>query len=132
MKLNVLLTYLLISVLGVISIVLPILFLTGLREYESSLFPMIRAGVEGISLWSFGFLFLSGFSMKFFSKLSAWKIGLLTMALFPVLALVEITFVDSTSHNLLPFEFILYGLYTIPGIIGAFVALGIQKILEKF
>lgn len=118
MKQDVLLTYLLISVLGVISIVLPVLFLPDLMEYDSSLFPMIRTGIEGISLWSFGFLFLSGFGMKFFSKLSGWKIGLLTMALFPVLALFEMIVVDPTSHNLLPFEFILYGFYTIPGIIG--------------
>ena len=127
MKLNVLLTYLQISILGVISIVVPVLFEPHLRQYDSPLFPMVRAGIEGISLWSFGFLFLSGLIMKFFTKLPGWKIGLLTMALFPVMTFLEMI-VDPTSHNLFPIEFILYGFYTIPGIIGAYVAHAIPKI----
>lgn len=131
MKLISYLTYLQISLLGVLSIILPVFFLPDLNQYESPLFPMIRTGIEGISMWSFIFLFLSGFVVKFFINLSGWKIGLLTMALFPVWVLAEVI-IDPTSHNLFPFEFLLYSLYTIPAIIGAYISLGIQKIYELF
>jgi hypothetical protein len=52
------------------------------------------------------------------------------MALFPILAIFE-TFVDSSSHNMLPFEFIFYALYSVPAIIGAYSAQGIKKVLGK-
>lgn len=127
MKNNVLWIYLLTSVLGVVSIVLPTFFLSGLKHYDSGLFPLIRTGIEGISMWSLGLLFLSGFGVKLLSKLSGWKIGLTTMALFPIMAIFEM-FVVSGSHNLFPIEFILYAVYSVPAIIGAYIAQGIQKV----
>jgi hypothetical protein len=91
---------------------------------------MIRTGIEGISIWSFGLLLLSGFGVKLLSKLSGWKIGLTTMALFPIMALFEMI-VDSSSHNMFPFEFILYAAYSVPAMIGAYLAQGINKILGR-
>ena len=130
MKTNVIWIYLLTSIFGVISIVLPTFFLPDLKQYDSPLFPIIRTGFEGISIWSFGLLLLSGFGVKLLSKLSGWKIGLATMAFFPILAIIEMI-VDSSSHNLLPFEFIGYALYSVPGIIGAYLAQGTNKILGR-
>ena len=99
-----------------------------LKQYEAPLFPLIRTGIEGISTWSFGLLFLSGFGMKYFSNLSGWKIGLTIMALFPIIAIFEIL-VDSSSHNMLPIEFIFYLVYSIPAILGAYLAEGIKLVL---
>lgn len=130
MKINVVWIYLLASILGVISIVLPIFFLPDLKQYDSPLFPLIRTGIEGISVWSFGLLLLSGFVVKLLSKLAGWKIGLATMALFPLLAVLEMI-VDSSSHNMLPFELIGYALYSVPGIIGAYLAQGTKNILGR-
>ena len=130
MKTNVIWIYLLASILGVISIVLPTFFLHDLKQYDSGLFPLIRTGIEGISMWSLGLLFLSGFGVKLLSKLSGWKIGLTTMAFFPIMAILEM-FVVSGSHNLFPIEFILYAVYSVPGIIGAYIAQGIQKVFVK-
>jgi len=130
MRINVILIYLLAAILGIISIVLPTFFLPDLKQYDSPLFPMIRTGIEGISIWSFGLLFLSGFGVKLLSKLSGWKIGLTTMALFPIMAIFEMFF-DLSSHNLLPIEFIFYAAYTVPAIIGAYIAQGIQKVFVK-
>jgi hypothetical protein len=131
MKTNVIWTYLLASILGVISIVLPTFFLPDLKQYDSPLFPLIRTGIEGISIWSFGLLLLSGFGVKLLSRLSGWKIGLTTMALFPIMAIFEMI-VDSSSHNMFPIEFIFYALYSVPAIIGAYIAQGIQKVLRKY
>ena len=129
MKINVIGIYLLASILGVISIVLPTLFLSDLKQYDSPLFPQIRTGIEGISIWSFGLLLLSGFSVKLLSNISSWKIGLTTMALFPIMAIFEM-FADSSSHNMFPFEFILYAVYSVPALIGAYLAQGINKIFS--
>lgn len=130
MKTNFIWIYLLASILGVISIVLPTFFLPDLKQYDSPLFPLIRTGIEGISIWSFVLLLLSGFGVKLLSKLSGWKIGLTTMALFPIMAIFEII-ADSSSHNMFPIEFILYALYSVPAIIGAYLAQGTNKILGR-
>lgn len=130
MKTSVFWFYFLASILGVLSIVLPIFFLPDLKHYDSPLFPLIRTGIEGISIWSFGLLLLSGFGVKLLSNFSGWKIGLTTMALFPIMAILEM-FVDSSSHSMLPIEFIFYAAYTVPAIIGAYIAQGIQKVLGK-
>lgn len=122
--------YLLTAVLGVLSILLPVFFQAGLKHYESTLFSLIRDGVEGISMWSFALLFSTGFVMRFYTNLSGWKIGLATMALFPVMAILELI-VDSTSHNLLPIEIIMYAIYAIPAIIGAYMGQGVQRIRNK-
>lgn len=130
MKTNVLWIYFLASILGVMSIVLPTFFLPDLKQYDSPLFPLIKTGIEGISIWSFGLLLLSGFGVKLWSKLSGWKIGLTTMALFPIMVIFEMI-VDSSSHNLFPFEFILYAVYSVPAMIGAYLAQGINKVLGR-
>lgn len=127
MKVNEIWIYLLVSILGLISILLPTFFLTGIKIYDSPLFPNVRTGIEGFSKWSFIFLFLSGFVVKLFSKLSSWKIGLMSMSLFPLMAFFEII-VDLTSHNMIPFELILYLIYSIPSILGAYVS----QLLKSF
>ncbi len=121
MKENEIWIYLLASILGLISIVLPTFFLAGIEVYDSPLFPIVRTGIEGFSKWSFIFLFLSGFVVQLFSNLSSWKIGLMTMAFFPVMAIFEMI-VDVESHTMLPFEFILYIICTLPAIMGAYFA----------
>jgi hypothetical protein len=124
------LLYLLTAVLGVLSIILPVFFHAGLKHFESPVFTLIRIGIEGISMWSFAFLFSTGFVMRSFTKLPGWKLGLATMALFPVIAIIELTIFDSTSHNLLPIEFILYAIYTAPGIVGAYIGQGVQRFTQ--
>ena len=93
------------SILGIISLILPTYFLTELKQYESPLFPIIATSVNGISIWSIFLLAISGFIISLFSKIEGWKIGLSTMALFPIMTIIEMI-VDSSSHTLFPFEFI--------------------------
>ena len=52
------------------------------------------------------------------------------MVLFPLAAICEMI-VDSSSHNIFPIEFILYGLYSIPVIIGAYLAQSIRWFVMK-
>ena len=119
-----------ISILGMLSIILPVFILADLKPYESPLFPLIRTGIEGISIYSLSFLFLSGFIVKLFSNIPFWKIGLMSMVLFPLAAICEMI-ADSSSHNMFPFEFIFYGIYTIPAIIGAATSQVIKRFIIK-
>ncbi|WP_157810876.1 hypothetical protein [Nonlabens sp. MB-3u-79] len=127
MKLNNLSAFIAISILGMLSIILPVFILGDLKPYESPLFPLIRTGIEGISLYSISFLFLSSFIVKLFSKPSFWKIGLMSVALFPLATFCEMIF-DPTSHNLFPFEFIFYAILTVPAIIGA----AVSQVMKRF
>ena len=128
MNKNALWIYLPASILGLLSVVLPTFFQHDLKKYDAPLFPLIRTGIEGISSWSFGLLFCSGFGLKLMSRLSGWKIGLATMALFPIMTIIELI-ADSSSHNLLPIEFIFYAVFSLPAILGAYLAQGVRKIL---
>ena len=119
-----------ISILGMISIVLPVFFLDDLKHYDSPLFPLIRTGIEGISMYSLSFLIFSGFIVKLFSDVPSWKIGLMSMILFPLAAICEMI-ADSSSHNMFPIEFIFYGFYTIPAIIGAYTSQLIKSFVIK-
>ncbi|WP_339658737.1 hypothetical protein [uncultured Polaribacter sp.] len=130
MKTKNIISFVSIALLGMSSIILPTLFLDDLKQYDSPLFPLIRTGIEGISKYSLIFLFLSGFIVKLFSDVSSWKIGLLSMVLFPLATFCEMI-ADSSSHNMFPIEFILYGIYTIPAIIGAFTSQLIKRIFNK-
>ena len=115
-----------ISALGIVSVILPVLFLPDLKHYESPLFPLLRTGFEEMSLWSFVFLFLAGLIGRLFVNLPGWKIGLLTIVFFPLAAIFEMI-VDPTSHNLFPIEFFFYALYSIPAMLGAYIIQGIES-----
>ena len=61
MKTKRIISFVTIAILGMSSIVLPVFFLDDLKHYDSPLFPLIRTGIEGISMYSLGFLIFSGF-----------------------------------------------------------------------
>ena len=130
MKTKRIISFVSIAILAMSSIVLPVFFLDDLKQYDSPLFPLIRTGIEGISKYSLGSLIFSGFIVKLFSDESSWKIGLMSMALFPLAAICEMI-VDLSSHNMFPIEFIFYGFYTIPAIIGAYTSQLIKSFAIK-
>jgi hypothetical protein len=130
MKTKRIISFVTIAILGMSSIVLPVFFLDDLKHYDSPLFPLIRTGIEGISMYSLGFLIFSGFIVKLFSDVPSWKIGLMSMILFPLAAICEMI-ADSSSHNMFPIEFIFYGFYTIPAIIGAYTSQLIKSFVIK-
>ena len=130
MKTKRIISFVTIAILGMCSIVLPVFYLDDLKHYDSPLFPLIITGIEGISMYSLGFLIFSGFIVKLFSDVPSWKIGLMSMVLFPLAAICEMI-ADSSSHNMFPFEFIFYGCYTIPAIIGAYTSQLIKSFAIK-
>ena len=130
MKANRIISLASIAILGMSSIILPVFFIDDLKQYDSPLFPLIKTGIEGLSKYSIISLFFSGFIVKLFSDEPSWKIGLMSMILFPLAAICEII-ADTSSHKMFPFEFILYAFFTIPPIIGAYTSQLIKKIFIK-
>ncbi|MBT8393953.1 MAG: hypothetical protein HKO81_06875 [Flavobacteriaceae bacterium] len=96
--------------------------------------PYDEMNLSEINLWLFvgaGTLIGSLFSTLLFN-LKPWKVGLL-ITLGVILAVIiriiyDVTFFDSTSHNLAPFEVIFSGLQSLPtALIGAYLAKGVQN-----
>src|SRR5262245_45783500 len=71
-------------------------------------------GMQQISL-----LFLVGFGLVagLIAPQHYWLNGVATMALLPIVAIAEVL-MDPKSHNLLGIELVMYGIFTIPAIIG--------------
>jgi hypothetical protein len=111
-------TFVTASLLGLLAIVAPV-WILDLRRYTSPLFPLIRSGVEGMSLLTLFFLFCTGFLVACFGLGHPLLLGMVTVALLPILAIAEMC-VSSTTHNLWPLEFVIYGLISLCAVAGAF------------
>jgi hypothetical protein len=106
------------SLLGLLAVVAPV-WILDLRHYTAPLFPLIRSGVEGMSLLTLVFLFCTGLLVGCFGMGHPLLLGIGTIALLPILAVVEMC-VSSTTHNLWPLEFMIYGLIRLCTVAGAF------------
>jgi len=105
------------SLLGLLAIVVPV-WVLDLRRYTAPLFPLIRSGVEGMSLLTLVFLFCAGFLVGCFGVGHPILIGIATVALLPILAIAEMS-ISPTTHNLWPLEFIIYGGISLCAVAGA-------------
>src|SRR5438477_10612631 len=88
------------TLLGLIAIVAPV-WILDLRRYSAPLFPLIRSGVEGMSLLTLVFLSCAGFLVGCFGRGHPFLLGLATVSLLPIFAIAEMM-ISSTSHNLWP------------------------------
>ena len=107
------------ALLGLAAMLTPVLIHPG-QAYNAPLFPLVRAAVERVSWSSAGLLLVAGLIVGCFGAGPPWQLGLATMALFPLSAIAEM-FADGTSHNLWPLEFVMYGVLSVPAIVGACV-----------
>jgi hypothetical protein len=113
------------ALLGLIAIVAPV-WILDLRRYSAPLFPLIRSGVEGMSLLTVVFLFCAGFLVGCFRRGHPFLLGLATLSLLPIFAVAEIM-ISSASHNLWPIEFAIYGFVSLSAIVGAFLGRFIRR-----
>jgi hypothetical protein len=116
------------AILGVTAVVLGVYGRAG-EGNTSPLFPAVARGVEGLNWWSIVFLILAGFIPGTFGRAHPGLVGLATMALFPIMSVADVI-VDPTSHNLLPFEWAVYEVLTIPGTLGAFAGRRFRRSLS--
>ena len=64
--------------------------------------------------------FVTGFLSGYFLRLNPWLSGILLFLVFPLVACYEAT-VYKGSHNLIPFELIIYFVYSLPSILAVYL-----------
>lgn len=70
--------------------------------------------------------FITGFLIGNLSQLNPCYTGICLFLVFPLTSLIEGT-INKGSHNLIPFEFIMYFMYALPSIIAAFMGRFIRR-----
>lgn len=99
-----------VAVLGVVCIVVPVL---NLPRMPAPLFPLLRTGVEKLGVIPIALLATLGLVAGLATRAPVWAIAIASVALLPCAAIAEMV-KDGTSHNLIPFEIIMYGFMAIP------------------
>lgn len=107
------------AALGLVSVIAPV-FILSRRECAAPLFPWVRSGIEGFSFLAAILLFSSGVLIGLRTPKRPLIVGMCTMAAFPLLAFAEMV-ADSKSHNLWPFEFLIYAVISLVAVAGAYV-----------
>jgi hypothetical protein len=107
--------------LGFTAMVLPVIVSRPVPWYDAPLFPLLRNAQEHLGLGQLALFFVAGVLLGLLNCRRALLLGLVAIVVPPAAALAEIA-VDSSSHNLLPFEIVFYGFY------GVVVALGIVTV----
>ena len=104
--------------LGLLSLILPVLAFSP-PPVEAPLFPLLATGVKHMSFTTLGLLFLSGVLLSgAFSGKGSWVASFLVLAAMPVVILAE-GIADPSSHNLFPFELVMYGALSLITLLGA-------------
>jgi uncharacterized membrane protein len=95
---------------------------------SSSLFEMVDSGVKNMSLLFLLALFVVGLIwglvLKWPNSFGAAICQLVTLPAFAVIEMVK----DPTSHNLWPFEFMIYAVLSLFSLLGMSVGLGVKRI----
>jgi len=106
------------AILGIVAITAPVLLGSDAKLPAAPISGVVRAAVEHAGVLTLVGLLIAGAIVRYLVAAPVVLIGLGTVAVLPLLAIAEM-FVDPTSHNLWPFEFVFYGIGSIPGILGA-------------
>jgi hypothetical protein len=94
-------------------------------EYHYSSFLKNNYGITA------GILFLiAGLAVGYLMELKPWLAGICLILIFPITALYEAT-IYRGSHNLIPFEFLVFILYALPSLVGAYLGKWLSDRAEK-
>jgi hypothetical protein len=94
-------------------------------EYHYSSFLKNNYGITA------GILFLiAGLAVGYLMELKPWLAGICLILIFPITALYEATNYRG-SHNLIPFEFLVFILYALPSLVGAYLGKWLSDRSEK-
>jgi hypothetical protein len=121
------------AVFGFLFIVLPPYLFKDeiIREYDSPLFPFISTALSNISIVPTAMsLFLLGCLLGYVKPRIWWFLGISIVFLFPIASIIDIIFYPK-SHNLFPFEMMVYGMIDLPAFVGAFVGFLLKRLTTK-
>ncbi len=113
------------AVLGVLAVTAPVLLGTHTQLPPAPISGVLRAAVEHAGLPVVLGLFVAGAVARYLVAAPIWLVGFGTVAALPVFALAEML-LDPTSHSLWPIEFVVYGIGSVPGILGAIAGHGLS------
>jgi len=85
---------------------------------QAPLFPIVREAVENVRPGSFIALAIVGLLAGVLASAHWVLLGLAAVVLFPLCTIAEMI-ADPTSHNLFPFEFVMYAVFSIPAVVAA-------------
>jgi hypothetical protein len=118
-------------VLGIVSLILPVLIYRLPWEQTSPLFPVLATGVEHMSALILVLLFASGAILGgAFKHAASWAASMVVMAAMPPFILADVI-VDPTSHNLFPFELAMYGALSVLALLGAGVGALVRRTVVR-
>jgi len=105
-----------------ITLTVPYMGETSKRKSYSSVYPrdlpFVDEAMSQMDFLGIPILLLIGVVFGYFHPKRSWRWGLGTIAPFYIFAIAEMS-INPYSHNLFPFEFLMYGFMVIPGILAA-------------
>jgi len=121
--------FVLAPVLGLLSLILPVI--GSPRRVPAPLFPLVATGVKHMSLATLGLLFSSGVVLGgAFGGRTPWAASFVVFAAMPFIILAEVI-VDPTSHNLFPFELLMYGALSLMTLAGSGIGMLVRRRLLR-
>jgi len=114
-------------IIGFACVVLPGLLLAD-RVYDSPLYPRLYTAVHFTPLWAAYLLFFSGIFLGMVEPRRPIILGLGTITLFPILAVLE-KMVDITSHRYFALEFVYYLLWGVAAVEGTYLGRELRRSL---
>ena len=105
------------GVAGLLVIALPVAFDPALPQHQAAFMPFIGNAVEELKPVSLILLFVLGGFLGWFGRAPVVLTGPATVAAFPAWSVVDMAM--GGGHTLLPFEWFLYGAYSVIGLAGA-------------
>ncbi len=113
--------------LGLASVFLAVVILEIPPDPQGGLFPFLFAEFSWLTLI---LLFSSGIMLGLNFSIHPFVLGFATMAAFPVLAFVDMA-QNPYTHNLWPFEFVMYGLVSLLAVGGAYAGRALRQMARR-
>lgn len=129
LKMSTVFKYLLLIVAGLGILLFCSLFqhvTTSSEEYHYS--ELLRGNyltIPGMTIF-----FIVGFCIGYFWKLNPWLAAFCLFFIFPLTSLIEATIYQG-SHNLIPFEFIIFFCYSLPSVIAVYLGRYVSNQVAK-
>jgi len=121
---------LLSPILGFLAFLIPEIFGSSINVKYIFNASFIQAIYESmIPIPTLSLLIIIGIILGFISPRLWFLSGVLTLSIFPIVAFCEMI-TNPTSHNLWPIEFILYFVFTIPAIGGAYIGNRVKNLMN--
>jgi hypothetical protein len=113
------LKYIILGVLGLL-----IIFISSL--FQKVIIPIEQRDFSHFLNYNFTkvvgcIFFIIGLLIGYFSRLNPLYVGLSLFSIFPLTSLAE-SIINKGSHDLIPFEFIMYFFYSLPTIFAVYIA----------